>query len=106
VQKFHKKDRNTRKKNILTAHLVSKLGHVATLLYLRLTNKFGYEEVSYTCETGRSGEIAGELSPMTYYFIWLRTRAKMFATDTFSEFFNHQRYAAKFGFRDVKTYEG
>jgi hypothetical protein len=62
--------------------------------------------VFYTRETGRSGEIAGELSRGTYYFIWMRTRAKMFATDTFSEFFDHQRYAAKFGFRDAPTYKG
>ncbi len=104
-KKFHKKDRNTRKKNTLTAHLVTKLGHVATLLYLRLTNKYGYEEVSYTRETGRSGEIAGDVSRGIYYFIWKRTRAGMFATDTFSEFFDYQRYAAKFGFRDIPTYQ-
>jgi hypothetical protein len=54
---------------------------VVDWLPIGLTSKFGYEDVSYT-------------------------RAKTFATDTFSEFFDYQRYAAKFGFRDVETNGG
>ncbi len=105
VDAFHLEDRHVRKKNTLTAYLISKLAKLIYLNRLKMENEFGYEEVSYKRESGRTSSDGGDMSRGIYYFIYKKVRADMFATDCYADLFDSQRLKAKNGFMDAPTFK-